>query len=35
MTTMTAAQLRAQTGGMQPDPEVPERRRVQKLSHVC
>jgi transposase len=25
MTTMTAAQLRAQTGGMEPDPEVPER----------
>ena len=29
MTTMTAAQLRAQTGGMEqaPDPEVPERPR--------
>jgi transposase len=27
MTTMTAAQLRAQTGGMEPDPEVPERSR--------
>jgi transposase-like protein len=24
---MTAAQLRAQTGGMEPDPEVPERPR--------
>jgi transposase len=27
MTTMTAAQVRAQTGGMEPDPEVPERPR--------
>jgi len=27
MTTMTAAQLRAQTDGMEPDPEVPERPR--------
>jgi transposase len=27
MTTMSAAQLRAQTGGMEPDPEVPERPR--------
>jgi len=27
MTTMTAAQLRAQTGGMEPDPEVAERPR--------
>jgi transposase len=27
MTAMTAAQLRAQTGGMEPDPEVPERPR--------
>jgi transposase len=27
MTTMTAAQLRAQTAGMEPDPEVPERPR--------
>jgi transposase len=27
MTTMTAAQLRAQTGGVEPDPEVPERPR--------
>jgi transposase len=27
MTTMTAAQLRAQTGGMEPDPQVPERPR--------
>ena len=27
MTTMTAAQLRAQTGGMEPDPEVPARPR--------
>jgi transposase-like protein len=27
MTTMTAAQLRAQAGGMEPDPEVPERPR--------
>jgi transposase-like protein len=27
MTTMTASQLRAQTGGMEPDPEVPERPR--------
>ena len=27
MTTMTAAQLRAQTGGMEADPEVPERPR--------
>ena len=27
MTTMTAAQLRAQTGGMEPDPEVSERPR--------
>ena len=27
MTTMTAAQLRAQTGGMEPDPEVPQRPR--------
>src|SRR6266511_1561612 len=27
MTTMTAAQLRAQTGGVEPDPEVSERPR--------
>ena len=27
MTTMTAAQLRAQTGGVEPDPEVAERPR--------
>jgi transposase len=27
MTTMTAAQVRAQTGGMEPDPEVPARPR--------
>jgi transposase len=27
MTAMTAAQLRAQTGAMEPDPEVPERPR--------
>jgi|SRR5688572_319224 transposase len=27
MTTMTAAQLRTHTGGMEPDPEVPERPR--------
>jgi len=27
MATMTAAQLRAQTGDMEPDPEVPERPR--------
>jgi transposase-like protein len=27
MTTMTAAQVRAQTGGMEPDPEVAERPR--------
>jgi hypothetical protein len=27
MTTMTAAQVRAQTGGVEPDPEVPERPR--------
>jgi transposase len=27
MTTMTAAQLRAQTDGMEPNPEVPERPR--------
>jgi transposase len=27
MATMTAAQLRAQTGGMEPNPEVPERPR--------
>ena len=27
MTTMTAAQVRAQTGRMEPDPEVPERPR--------
>jgi transposase len=27
MTTMTAAQLRSQTDGMEPDPEVPERPR--------
>jgi transposase len=27
MTTMTAARLRAQTDGMEPDPEVPERPR--------
>jgi transposase len=27
MTTMTAAQLRAQTDDMEPDPEVPERPR--------
>jgi hypothetical protein len=27
MTTMTAAQVREHTGGMTPDPEVPERPR--------
>jgi hypothetical protein len=27
MTTMTAAQLRAQTGGMEPDPEIAARAR--------
>jgi transposase-like protein len=27
MTTMTPAQVRAQTSGMEPDPEVPERPR--------
>ena len=27
MTTMTAAQVRLHTGGMEPDPEVPERPR--------
>src|SRR6266496_2257550 len=27
MTTMTAAQVRLHTGGMEPDPEVPERSR--------
>jgi transposase len=27
MTTMTAAQLRVQTGGMEADPQVPERSR--------
>jgi transposase-like protein len=27
MTTMTAAQMRAHTDGMQPDPQVPERPR--------
>jgi hypothetical protein len=27
MTTMTAAQLRAQTSGMEPDPEIAERPR--------
>jgi hypothetical protein len=27
MTTMTAAQLRAQTDGMEPDPKVPKRPR--------
>jgi transposase len=28
MTTMTAAQVRLHTGGMEPDPEVPERPRL-------
>jgi hypothetical protein len=31
MTTMTAAQLRAHTEGMTPDPEVPERPRPPRV----
>ena len=31
MTTMTAAEVRLQTGGMEPDPEVPERPRPPRV----